>query len=65
MHETELVLATGNPGKREQFEALLSGLHVRLHGLDDSVPECDEPFGTFVENALAKARHACRHTGKP
>ena len=65
MHETELVLATGNPGKREQFEALLAGLHVRLHGLDDSVPECDEPFGTFVENALAKARHACRHTGKP
>ncbi len=65
MHETELVLATGNPGKREQFEALLAGLHVRLHGLDDSVPECDEPFGTFVENALAKARHASRHTGKP
>ena len=65
MHPTEIVLATGNPGKRAEFQALLGGLRVDLLQLDPSVPECPEPFGTFVENALAKARHASSHTGKP
>ncbi len=65
MHATEIVLATGNPGKRKEFQALLGGLRVELLQLDPSVPECPEPFGTFVENALAKARHASNHTGKP
>jgi XTP/dITP diphosphohydrolase len=65
MHPTEIVLATGNPGKRAEFQALLGGLRVELLQLDPTVPECPEPFGTFVENALAKARHASSHTGKP
>ena len=65
MHPSELVLATGNPGKLAEFQALLGALQVELLRLDPSVPECPEPFGTFVENALAKARHASRHTGKP
>ncbi len=65
MHPPEIVLATGNPGKRAEFESLLGGLQLRLRNLDPSVPECEEPFGTFVENALAKARHASRHTAAP
>jgi XTP/dITP diphosphohydrolase len=65
MHPSELVLATGNPGKLVEFQSLLSALELELQPLDPSVPECPEPFGTFVENALAKARHASGHTGKP
>ncbi len=65
MHDTDLLLATGNPGKRAEFQTLLGGLRLRLHTLDDSVPECDEPFATFIENALAKARHASGHAGRP
>ena len=65
MHPAEIVLATGNPGKRAEFESLLGALQLRLRTLDPSVPECEEPFGTFVENALAKARHAARHAAAP
>lgn len=65
MPASELVLATGNPGKRAEFQALLGGLQLQLRQLDASVPECPEPFGTFVENALAKARHASTHSGRP
>lgn len=61
-----LVLATGNPGKWAEFTALLQGLRLELLLQSDwSVPECDEPHVTFVENALAKARHAAQHTGLP
>ncbi len=61
-----LVLATGNPGKWAEFKALLSGLQLDLILQSDrGVPECDEPHVTFVENALAKARHASQHTGLP
>ena len=65
MHPAEIVLATGNPGKRAEFESLLGALQLRLRTLDPSVPECEEPFGTFVENALAKARHAARLAAAP
>jgi len=62
----KIVLASNNPGKLREFGALLGeiGLDVRPQGEFD-VPEAEEPFATFVENALAKARHAARLTGLP
>jgi len=60
----ELVLASNNAKKLAELQALLPGIQVRRQG-ELGVPEAEEPFGTFVENALAKARHAARLTGKP
>ena len=63
---TKLVLATGNAGKLREMQALLSTLEIEV--LPQSafkVPECPEPHCTFIENALAKARHASGLTGLP
>jgi XTP/dITP diphosphohydrolase len=62
----KLVLASSNPGKLREFESLLGVLGVevvpqRSLGVDDA----EEPHGTFVENALAKARHASRRSRLP
>jgi XTP/dITP diphosphohydrolase len=61
-----LILASNNSGKLKEFGELLAplGFDVRPQGQFD-VPEADEPHPTFVENALAKARHAARLTGLP
>ncbi len=62
----KLVLASSNPGKLRELEALLAPLGMEIvpqSGL--RVAEADEPHGTFVENALAKARHASRRTKLP
>lgn len=61
-----IVLASSNPGKLREFSALLGGigLDVRPQSAFD-IREADEPFATFVENALTKARHAARLTGLP
>jgi XTP/dITP diphosphohydrolase len=61
-----LVLASGNAGKLEEFRGLLaqSGFDVRTQGAF-GVADADETGLTFVENALLKARHACRATGLP
>lgn len=62
----KIVVATGNPGKLKEFGQMLAPLGVELHAQSDyGVPEAEEPFGTFVENALAKARHASRLTDLP
>ncbi len=62
----ELVLASGNAGKLREFGALFAELGWRIRPQSEfDVPECPEPFYTFVENALAKARHASRHSGLP
>ena len=61
-----LVLASNNPGKLTEFSAILAPLGFELHPQGAlNVPECAEPFATFVENALEKARHAARLTGLP
>ena len=54
-----LVLASGNEGKLREFRRLLAprGLDVVSQG-DLGIPDAEEPFATFIENALAKARHA-------
>ncbi len=61
-----LVLASNNSGKVREFSALLSplGFDVVPQG-ELGIPEAEEPFVTFVENALAKARHASRLAGMP
>ncbi|MGI4718494.1 MAG: RdgB/HAM1 family non-canonical purine NTP pyrophosphatase [Janthinobacterium lividum] len=61
-----LILASNNAGKLKEFAQLLAPIGFELHPQGEfDVPEAEEPFGTFVENALAKARHAARLTGLP
>jgi XTP/dITP diphosphohydrolase len=61
-----LVLASNNAGKLREFGQILAPLGFELHPQEAfGVPEADEPFATFVENALTKARHAARLTGLP
>jgi XTP/dITP diphosphohydrolase len=56
---SRLVLASGNPGKLAEFRRLLSPLGIDVIAQSDlGIPEAAEPHITFVENALAKARHA-------
>lgn len=59
-----LVLASGNAGKIREFQAMFAPLGLRIAGQKEyGLASCDEPWGTFVENCLAKARHAARETG--
>jgi XTP/dITP diphosphohydrolase len=61
-----LILASNNPGKLKEFAQLLAPIGFDLHPQGDfDVPEAEEPFATFIENALQKARHASRLTGLP
>ncbi|CAA9426419.1 MAG: Nucleoside 5-triphosphatase RdgB (dHAPTP, dITP, XTP-specific) [uncultured Ramlibacter sp.] len=65
MH-SRIVLASNNPGKLAELQAMLAPLGVELVRQGDlGIPEAEEPYRTFVENALAKARHAARHSGMP
>ena len=62
----KIVLASNNAGKLREFQALLAPLDFEVipqGGL--GIPSCEEPFDTFVENALAKARHASAASGLP
>lgn len=61
-----LILASNNAGKLKEFNQLLATVGYSVHAQGEyDVPEADEPFHTFVENALQKARHAARITGLP
>ena len=61
-----LVLASGNAGKLREFNQLMGqvGFNVQAQG-SFGVPEAIEDGLTFVENAIIKARNACKHTGHP
>lgn len=61
-----LVLASNNAGKLREFRRLLEplGLDV-VPQAELGIAEADEPHVTFIENALAKARHASTHSGLP
>jgi XTP/dITP diphosphohydrolase len=61
-----VVVASGNPGKLREIEALLEplGIHPVAQGAL-GIAEAEEPHETFLENALAKARHASREAGLP
>lgn len=61
-----LVLASDNPGKQREFAAMLAPLGVEVVSQSAlGIHAADEPFDTFVENALAKARHAAAASGLP
>lgn len=62
----QLVLASSNPGKLREFAALLEPAGIEVISQSQfSIADADEPHGTFVENALAKARHASRLSKLP
>ena len=62
----KLVVASNNPGKLREFGEMLAPLGWETIPQQElGVSECEEPHDTFVENALAKARHASASTGLP
>ena len=62
----KLVIATGNQGKLREIRQLLQPLGITVAPQSDfGVPEAEEPYATFIENALAKARNASLHTRLP
>jgi XTP/dITP diphosphohydrolase len=62
----QLVLASSNPGKLRELQELLAPLGIDVVPQSAlGVPDADEPHATFVENALAKARHAARDARLP
>ena len=62
----KIVLASNNKGKLAELQALFGELGVELVPQAAlGVPEAEEPFHTFLENALTKARNASRHSGLP
>lgn len=63
---SEWVLASGNKGKLKEFKDLFAPWGVSWVAQGElGVPDAEEPFHTFVENALTKARHASRLTSRP
>lgn len=62
----KLVVASGNPGKLREIGALLEPLRIEaIPQARLGIAEAEEPHETFLENALAKARHASRASGLP
>ncbi len=61
-----MVLASNNAGKLAELQAMLAPLGIALvRQAELGIPEAEEPYRTFVENALTKARHAARQSGLP
>ena len=62
----KLVLASNNAKKLKELQALFEPLGIELVTQGSlGIPEAEEPFHTFVENALTKARHAAQASGLP
>lgn len=62
----KLVLASNNAKKLKELQALFQPLAIELVSQGSlGIPEAEEPFHTFVENALTKARHAAKASGLP
>lgn len=62
----KIVLASNNKGKLAELRAMFAPLGFELISQTElGIPEAAEPFHTFVENALAKARHAAQQSGLP
>ena len=61
----KVVVASSNPGKLREIEAILEGTLSLVTQSALAIGEAEEPHSTFVENALAKARHASRAAGLP
>ncbi len=66
MRNGEIVLASTNPGKLRELQALLSPLKLVVHSQQEfDVPTIAETGLTFIENAILKARNTAQHTGLP
>jgi XTP/dITP diphosphohydrolase len=62
----KLVIASNNSGKLREFQILLAPLGIEILTQSQlDISEADEPHCTFIENALAKARHVSRESGLP
>ncbi|HEX5362700.1 MAG TPA: RdgB/HAM1 family non-canonical purine NTP pyrophosphatase [Gallionella sp.] len=62
----KLVIASNNQGKLREFQRMLAPLGIEvLTQAELGISEAEEPYCTFVENALAKARHVSRESGLP
>jgi XTP/dITP diphosphohydrolase len=61
----KLVLASSNPGKLREISAMFLSVAPVVSQAELGISETDEPHATFLENALAKARHASRAAGLP
>ncbi len=62
----KIVLASNNPGKLAELQAMFAPLGFELVTQASlGIPEAEEPHHTFLENALAKARHAAQLSGLP
>ena len=63
---SKIILASNNPGKLRELQAMFAPLRIELVAQKDlGIGEAEEPHRTFVENALAKARHASREGKLP
>lgn len=62
----KIVLASNNAGKLAELQAMFAGLPVQLLRQSElGIGEAPEPYRTFLENALTKARHAAAASGLP
>src|SRR5262252_7482070 len=62
----KLVLASSNPGKLREFREMLAPLGMEVLAQSElGISDAAEPHASFVENALAKARHASARSGLP
>lgn len=62
----KIVLASNNQGKIKEFREIFKDLNIEVIPQEKfNVPEIDEPFSTFLENSLHKARHCSKLTGLP
>ena len=62
----KMVLASNNSGKLAELQTMFGALNVQLVRQSElNISEAEEPYKTFVENALAKARHAAEQSGLP
>jgi XTP/dITP diphosphohydrolase len=62
----KMVLASNNAGKLAELQAMFGSLNVQLvRQAELNISEAEEPYKTFVENALTKARHASQQSGLP
>jgi XTP/dITP diphosphohydrolase len=62
----KLVIASNNPGKLREFQAMLTPWGIEVLTQEQlGIAEAEEPHCTFIENALAKARHVSKASGLP
>ncbi len=62
----QIVIASNNKGKLEEFAKIFTEFNIEVIPQNVmNVPEIDEPYMTFIENSLHKARHCSKHTGLP